>query len=108
VRALRRVAIGPWACPPVGSPLPAGPLLPFCAERQLNDEECGKVRKGEPIPRGTLQKAPWQVPAGFPAPAPLVLAWHQKRLLALLVASNKGLEVRKLLPRGRPLASNVR
>lgn len=108
VRALRRVAIGPWACPPLGRPLPSTPLLPWVADRLLSDAECGKVRKGEPIPHGPLQKAPWQVPAGFPAPTPLVLAWHQQRLVALLVASDTGLDVRKLLPRGRPLASNAR
>ena len=84
--SLRRTAIGPYADPgPGGGRWVHGEeLVPWLAARVLTDAELGRLRAGQPVPRGELGSASWSPPPGFPDPAGPVRAFHRGFLAALL------------------------
>lgn len=87
--ALRRTAIGPWACPEPDAPLQriqGEGLLPWCPVRRLSAEERRSALAGSPLPCGTLRPAAWPLPPGFPAP-PVRLV-HEGRLVGLAAAGD--------------------
>jgi tRNA pseudouridine55 synthase len=102
--ALRREAIGPWTDPgpeeQPGKIISGTELLPWLPSRALSDAEVGALRRGGTISVGRVEKASWPLPDGFPAPDPLVRAFHQGRLVALLQQEPSGLQVKLDLRRG--------
>lgn len=101
--ALQRTQIGPWTDPgPDAEPIRiSGPdLLPWAQRWALTDHELGALRKGEAIPSGSLQRAPYYFPAGFPDANAPILGLHQGRLTALLDAKDDALRLRQEFPGG--------
>lgn len=83
---LRRLSIGPWHDPgPDGAKLIMGrDLLPWLPARMLDDSEVGALRRGESIFQGTVSRAEWTPPAGFPTATEIVRGPHGQRLKFLL------------------------
>lgn len=97
--ALTRTAIGPWSDPPAGERVlvKGRDALPWLPARELTDAEWGTLRAtGELETAGAVAPPGWKLPDGFPPPSPLVRAFHQGRLVALL----EGARVKLLLPGG--------
>lgn len=99
---LRRSRIGPYDDPGPGQTIPVGgeDLLPWCGSRVLSDDELGRLRRGQGIPRGNVAPPGWLLPPGFPDPAAPVRAFHRGRLSALLREEGDGLHPATLLPGG--------
>lgn len=99
---LRRVSIGPWVDPGVGSePVVAGrALLPWLPSRELSDGEMGELRASRAIVRGEWGAAEWPIPQGFPGPSGLIRAFHRGRMVFLLQDAGETLRRRVELPRG--------
>jgi tRNA pseudouridine55 synthase len=100
--ALRRTEIGPWKDPGAGlTVVVRGPdVLPWARRRTLTDQEVGALRKGEALPAGALQPAPWAVPPGFPDPEAPILGLHLGKVAVLLRQTPGGLRVHTALPGG--------
>jgi tRNA pseudouridine55 synthase len=101
--ALHRTAIGPWTDPAEGRAveLHDREILPWLPVRELSDDEVGRLRQGQRIPRGEILPADWMIPKGFPQPLLLVRAFHQGRFLFLLrEMDNSTLAIERELGRG--------
>lgn len=92
--ALRRTAIGPWSDPGEGQErlLSGGDLLPWCPTRLLTDDEAAHLSHGRGITVGDSVSPTWPMPEGFPDPGAPLRAMHGDRLVALLKASEDGLQ----------------
>lgn len=101
LEALHRTAIGPWEDPGPGAErqLAGEALLPWLPARRLSDEEWGRLRRGEPIPRGEVEGPAWPLPAGFPPGPQRIRALHQRRLVAVLEPRGGEVVTRMLVER---------
>jgi tRNA pseudouridine55 synthase len=99
---LRRTSIGPWLDPPPDSvaEITGHDLLPWLPLRNLTDQEMGALRQGRPVTTGELIAPSWQLPEQFPTPAPRIRAFHQNRLVFLLLQGNGLFMPRVALGRG--------
>jgi tRNA pseudouridine55 synthase len=97
--ALRRTEIGPWKEPDAPTQLAGLDAFPWLARLELHDDEWGQLKRaaGEVSVRGRPKPAKWRVPAGFPAPTPLIAAVHQGRVVALVEQGAGGVRVKTLL-----------
>ena len=80
---LQRTAIGPWVDAAGSTEHVGRGVLPWLPSVELSDAQWGALKAGTPP---VLEASPpdWPLPAGFPAPAAGVRAFHQDRLVALL------------------------
>ena len=97
---LQRTQIGPWKDPPPAKRIHIGGdgVLPWCSTRMFSDQERGELRAKRRIPIGTLNPGSWAPP--YPLKNPLVRAYHQDRLVALLAKSERSLRLTVDLGRG--------
>lgn len=92
--ALHRTAIGPWSDPGLGSStvITGEGLIPWCRARRLDEEEARRLGMGQAISLGGLEPPAWLLPAGFPDPAAPIRGLSGRKLVALLKASDGGLQ----------------
>jgi tRNA pseudouridine55 synthase len=83
---LRRTAIGPWQDPAPGErPLLLGArLFPWCAVREVDEQELRRLRGSGPIALGSIRAGEWALPEGFPDPKAPIRALHGGALYAML------------------------
>jgi len=100
--SLHRTAIGPWRDPGPGRQVAMSgrDLLPWVPARELSDQEVGELRRGATIPTGEAVMPDWQIPAGFPAPRPLMRGFHLGRFAFLLRPEAGRLHALVALPGG--------
>jgi hypothetical protein len=63
------------------------------SSRELTDAELGELRARHAIEAGTISDGSWALPTGFPAPRPVLRAFHRDRLVYLMKRTGERLEV---------------
>lgn len=88
LETLRRTAIGPWTSAMAPTQLTGQAAVSWFPWVDLGDDEWGRLQAEQSTPTRRPPRAPTFVwPRGFPDPTPLVVAVHQRRVVALLEGS---------------------